>query len=39
MATQFLAAVPAAVLGTEVANLVREQSTVISGLDFLFSGV
>jgi toxin CcdB len=39
MVTQFMAAVPVAVLGAEVASLVAEQSTVIGALDFLFSGV
>lgn len=39
MATQFLAAVPLGALGKEVANLQAYQDTVISALDFLFSGV
>ncbi|MFT7723637.1 MAG: CcdB family protein [Roseateles sp.] len=39
MATQFMAAVPLAALGAEVARLAAEERTVVAALDCLFSGV
>lgn len=39
MATQFMAAVPLASLGPASAELSADQATIISALDFLFSGV
>lgn len=39
MATQFMAAVPLTALGPARADLSAGQATIISALDFLFSGV
>lgn len=39
MATQFMAAVPCRLMGTEVLNLQQEAHTIVDALDCLFQGI